>query len=239
MPYCVFFSTIRKRKVKEFFVSISTNSNTRRPDDEIDLIPLIQALWTSKKLLIATTVVGATVSYAIYATSPAQWTASTYLTKASLYSLYKEVKEKEPAPAANPHSLESDLYSSIQNDVFYTAMGIMAAQAITLKEVPPKTGKNESFLYVASTTATTEESARTQLKSALDTANNEAMALNLPALASGKSVRAFNILDEVKTVNSKNPKKSIALGAFLGFILGSFFVLGRFLTRQYKQPNRS
>ncbi|WP_330214230.1 Wzz/FepE/Etk N-terminal domain-containing protein [Pseudomonas sp. AM8] len=220
-------------------MSTSTNSNSRRTDDEIDLIPLIQALWTSKKILIATTVAGAIASYAIYATAPAQWTASTYLTKASLYSLYKEVKEKEPAPTAIPHSLETDLYSSIQNDVFYTAMGVMAAQAITLKEVPPKTGKNESFLYVASTTATTEESARTQLKSALDTANNEAMALNLPALASGKSVRAFNVLDEVKTVNNKNSKKLLALGAFLGFILGSFFVLGRLLTRQYKQPKRS
>jgi LPS O-antigen subunit length determinant protein (WzzB/FepE family) len=239
MPYCVFFSTIRKRKVKELFVSISKNSNTHHANDEIDLIPLIQALWTSKKILIATTVVGTIVSYAIYATSPVQWTASTYITKASLYSLYEEVKQKEPASAANPQSLATDLYSSIQNDVFYTAMGVMAAQAITLKEAPPKTGKNESFLYVASTTATTEESARAQLKSALDTANNEAIALNLPPLASGKSVRAFNVLDEVKTVNSKNSTTFIVLGAFLGFILGSFFVLGRFLTRQYKQPNRS
>lgn len=239
MPYCVFFSTIRKRKVKELFVSISKNSNTHHANDEIDLIPLIQALWKSKKILIATTVVGTIVSYAIYATSPVQWTASTYITKASLYSLYEEVKQKEPASAANPQSLTTDLYSSIQNDVFYTAMGVMAAQAITLKEAPPKTGKNESFLYVASTTATTEESARAQLKSALDTANNEAIALNLPPLASGKSVRAFNVLDEVKTVNSKNSTTFIVLGAFLGFILGSFFVLGRFLTRQYKQPNRS
>jgi hypothetical protein len=104
--------------------------------------------------------------------------------------------------------LEAELYSSIQNDVFYTAMGVMAANAITLRETVPKTGKNESVLYIASATAATEALARAQLKAALDTANAQAIALNLPSLSTGNnSVRAFNTLDEAKITSSKTRKK--------------------------------
>lgn len=220
-------------------MSISTNSKPRPTDDEIDLIPLLQALWSSKKTIIATTVAGAIASFTISATSPEQWTASNYITKSSLYSLYKEVKEKDATPSMNMPPLEAELYSSIQNDVFYTAMGVMAANAITLRETVPKTGKNESVLYIASATAATEALARAQLKAALDTANAQAIALNLPSLPTGNSVRAFNTLDEAKITSSKNTKKMALLGGFLGLILGSFFVIGKFLIRQYKHTHRS
>lgn len=73
----------------------------------------------------------------------------------------------------------------------------------------------------------------------MDTASNEAIALNLPALATENSVRAFNMLDEVKIGNSKSYKKSVALGAFLGLALGCPFVIGRVLIRQYKNSNHA
>ncbi len=219
-------------------MSISTNSKPRATDDEIDLVPLLQALWASKKTIIATTAAGAAVSLSLYAMSPEQWTASTYITKSSLYSLYKEVNEKDTRTAVSPLPLEVKLYSSIQNDVFYTAMGVMAAKSISLKETAPRTGNGESVLYVASLTASTVEQAKAQLKSALDSANAEALSLNLPALNSENNVRAFNTLDDIKIAYSKSAKKFALLGGFLGCILGSLFVIGRFLSLQYKQANR-
>ncbi len=216
-------------------MSIRTNSTPRPADDEIDLVPLLHALWSSKKTVIATTVAGAAISFAISAAAPEQWSASAYITKSSLYSLYNGVKEQYANTSVSPPPLETKLYSSIQNDMFYTAMGVMTANAITLRETAPKSGNNEPVIYIASTTAVTEDQARAQLKSVLDSANTDAINLNLPALAAGNSVRAFNTLDEVKVANSKNPKKFLLLGAFLGLILGSSFVIGRFLMRRYKQ----
>lgn len=220
-------------------MSISTNSKPRSTDDEIDLIPLLLALWSSKKTVIATTVAGAAVSFAINATAPEQWTASTYITKSSLYSLYKAVKDNDASIQANPPPQETELYSSIQNDMFYTAMGVMAAQSVNVKETAPKTGKNEAILYIASATATTEALARSQLKSALDTANTDAIALNLPALASDNNVRAFNALDDVKAANTRPSKKFTFLGGFLGLILGSLFVISRFLIQQHQHARRT
>nr|WP_252121064.1 Wzz/FepE/Etk N-terminal domain-containing protein [Pseudomonas petroselini] len=224
-------------QIKEFFVSSPTNSNARPHDDEIDLIPLIQTLWNSKITIIATTVVGAVAALTLSATSPEQWTASTYITKPSLYSLYKEINEKDAPAKASPLSLETKLYSTIQNDIFYSAMGIMAAKSVALKDAPPKSGGNEPIIYVASTTATTAALASAQLKSAMETANTEAIALNLPALAAGNTLKAFNTLDEIQTSTQKTTKKFAFLGAFLGLVLGSIFVLGRFFIRQYKQSN--
>nr|WP_314563635.1 Wzz/FepE/Etk N-terminal domain-containing protein [uncultured Pseudomonas sp.] len=218
-------------------MSSPTHSNDRRNDDEIDLIPLIQALWVSKVTIIATTIVGAAASLALYASSPEQWTASTYITKPSLYSLYKEVNEKDAPATARPLSPETKLYSTLQNDIFYSAMGVMAANSVALKDTPPKSGGNEPILYIASTTATTAALASSQLKSAMDNANTQAIALNLPALAAGNTLKAFNTLDEIKTSTTKSTKKYAFLGAFLGLILGSVFVLGRFFIRQYKQSN--
>ncbi len=218
-------------------MSSPTHPNNRPNDDEIDLIPLIQALWASKITIIATTLVGVATSLALYASSPEQWTASTYITKSSLYDLYKEVNEKNAPAKTNPLSLETKLYSTIQNDIFFSAMGVMAANSITLKDTPPKSGGNEPVLYIVSTTATTAALASSQLKSAMDNANTQAIALNLPALAAGNTLKAFNILDEIKTSTTKNTKKYAFLGAFLGLILGSVFVLGRFFIRQYKQSN--
>ncbi|ONH56658.1 Chain length determinant protein [Pseudomonas cedrina] len=216
-------------------MSIPTNSKARHNDDEVDLIPLIQALWKSKLTIIAATVLGTIVSLAIYETSPEQWTASTYITKPSLYSLYKQVNEKATPTPANPLSLETKLYSTIQNDIFYSAMGVMAAKSISLKDTPPKSGGNEPVLYIASATATTAALASAQLKAAMDTANTEAIALNLPTVAASNTLKAFNTLDEIKVATTQNGKKYALLGAFLGLILGSIFVLGRFFIRQYKQ----
>lgn len=137
---------------KEFFVSISTNSNNR-PSDEIDLVPLIQALWTNKITILATTVAGAVISLSLYMTSAEEWTASTYITKSSLYNLYKEVNKNEQVAGTSIQPVELQLYSSIQSDIFYTAMGVMASQSIALKETAPKTGRNETVLYIASATA--------------------------------------------------------------------------------------
>lgn len=218
-------------------MSSPTNSNARSNDDDIDLIPLIQALWNSKITIMASTAVGAVASLAFFASSPEQWTASTYITKPSLYSLYKEINEKDAPTKASPLSLETKLYSTIQNDIFYSAMGVMAAKSVTLKDTPPKSGRNEPILYIASTTATTASVASAQLKSAMETANTEAIALNLPALATGNTLKAFNTLDEVKTSTTKSTKKFAFLGAFLGLVLGSVFVLGRFFIRQYKPSN--
>jgi LPS O-antigen subunit length determinant protein (WzzB/FepE family) len=224
---------------KEFFVSTTTKPTPRPIDDEIDLVPLLQALWSSKITVVATTFAGAAISFVLGITSAEQWNASTYITKSSLYSLYGGVKEQYASTSASPPPLDTKLYSSIQNDMFYTAMGVMTANAVTLKETTPKSNNNGPVIYIASTTATTEDRARTLLTSALDSANTDAIKLNLPALAAGNNVRAFNTLDEVKATNSKNPKKFLLLGAFLGLILGSLFVIGRFLTQQYKKNNHA
>ncbi|MGY2176306.1 Wzz/FepE/Etk N-terminal domain-containing protein [Pseudomonas azotoformans] len=216
-------------------MSSPTNSKARTNDDEIDLIPLVQALWKSKITIIAAAAVGIAASLALSASIPEQWTASTYITKPSLYSLYKEVNEKDAPATPSPQSLKTKLYSTIQNDVFYSAMGVMAAKSVSLKDIPPKSGAGEPVLYIASTTATTAEQATAQLKSAMAIASTEAVALNLPTLDASNTLKAFNTLDDVKTYTTKSTKKFVFLGAFLGLILGSVFVLGRFFIRQYKQ----
>lgn len=234
------FFCLHSENIKEgFFVSTPTNIKTRPGDDEIDLVPLLHALWISKKTLIATTVTGVAISFVICAASPEQWTASTYITKPSLFSLYKEMKKTDTNAPVNPQLLDARLYNSIQNDVFYTAMGVMMAKSITLKEIPPKMGKNEPILYIASATATTEKLAREQLQSALDSANTEAIALNLPTLATESNVRAFNALDDIRIIKNKNAQKIVVLGGVFGLILGSLFVIGSFLKLQYKRANRS
>lgn len=217
-------------------MSISTKSKPLA-DDEIDLVPLIQALWSNKAIILATTLAGAAISLSLYAVSPKQWTASTYINKSSLYNLYEEVKEKEGTSNVSPQPVEPLLYNAIQNDIFYTAIGVMTSQAITVKETTPKTGRNESVLYIASATAPTAEQASAQLNGALESANSEALALNLPALATESSIRAFNTLDEVKIVNNKNAKKLSAIGGLFGFFLGCAFIVGRFMIRRYKNPD--
>ncbi|WP_238340595.1 Wzz/FepE/Etk N-terminal domain-containing protein [Pseudomonas kairouanensis] len=213
---------------------MSTNPKLRPNDDEIDLIPLLQSLWVHKLTILTTTVAGSLIALSASTVTPDQWTASTYITRSSLYNLYKEINNNMGSAHEDSKASELRLYNSIQNDLFYTAMGVMASQSITLKETTPKTGKNEPILYIVSATATTSEHAAGQLKAALNSANKEAISLNLPALGGENTVRAFNTLDEVKIINSKSPKKLTALGAFLGFLLGSTFVIGRFLIRQYK-----
>ena len=214
----------------------STNANSRFRNDEIDLLPLVQALWHHKVTVLAATVAGTVVSLLFLAASPDKWTASTYLSKPSLYNLYVEVREKEGTSSANPQPVESLLYNAIQNDMFYTAMGVLASQYITVKETPPKTGRNESVLYIASSTAPTAEQASAQLMSALDKANKRAVTLNLPSLSAENGLKAFNALDDIKVVNSKKTKMLAVLGTLFGLILGCAFVIGRFLIQQYNKP---
>ncbi|MBF6026938.1 hypothetical protein ICY20_04265 [Pseudomonas sp. P115] len=220
-------------------MSISTNPAPRPQNDEIELIPLLQTLWSHKLTILATTVAGILISLSLYGVMPEQWTASTYITKPSLYNLYKEVNGQEESVGEHSQPAQSGLYSAIQNDLFYTAMGVMASQSISLRETAPKTGNSEPILYIASTTARTSEHAAAQLKAALDKANNDALSLSLPASAAKNDVRAFNALDEVKIVNSMSAKKLTVLGAFLGLLLGSVFVISRCIIRQHKQTDHT
>lgn len=217
-------------------MSSPTNPDTRFKDDEIDLLPLIQALWRHKVTVLITTVAGTVVSLLLLAASPDQWTASTYLSKPSLYNLYAEVRGEDDTSSPNQQPVESQLYNSIQNDIFYTAMGVLASQYIAVKETTPKTGRNESVLYIASSTAPTAEQASAQLMSALNDANKTAIKLNLPSVSAESGLKAFNTLDDVKVTHYKKTKKLAMLGALFGLILGCAFVVGRFLIQQYNKP---
>ena len=217
-------------------MSSPTNPDTRPKDDEIDLLPLIQALWRHKFIVLIATVAGTVVSLLLLTVSPDQWTASTYLSKPSLYNLYVEVRGEDDTSITHQQPVESLLYNSIQNDIFYTAMGVLAAQYITVKETTPKTGKNESVLYIASSTAPTAEQASAQLMSALDNANKSAINLNLPSVSAENGLKAFNALDEVKVAHNKKTKKLAILGTLFGLLLGCAFVIGRFLVQQYNKP---
>ncbi|MGY2373401.1 Wzz/FepE/Etk N-terminal domain-containing protein [Pseudomonas sp. SDO524_S393] len=217
----------------------STNPKSRACDDEIDLLPFIHALWHKKLVITAITAAGVIISLSLYAASPEQWTASTYLAKPSLLSLYNEATKNAIEPAEKNTLLESKFLNSIQRDIFYTAAGALAAKSITLKDVMPKSGKNEPVLYLASTTASSEELAKSQLNNALGEANSKALALNLPASGSESGLRAFNVVDDVQAINTKNSKKFIFLGAFLGFLFGASLVISRVLIGQYRSPAQS
>jgi hypothetical protein len=217
-------------------VSPSTNTQSRSDDYEVDLIPMIQALWASKITIVATTASGAAIALSIYAATPEQWTASTYITKSSLYSLYNEIEEQGGSSDRKNQLLEPmKLYSSIQNEMFYTAMGVMAAKSVTLKETPPGSAANESPLYIASFTTTTAAQAATHLKAVMERANTEAVALSVPTMPPDKNLKAFNVLDEVKTSPVEKSKKNTFLGALLGLFLSSAYVIGRFLARHCKK----
>ena len=217
-------------------MSSPTPPDTRFKDDEIDLLPLVQALWRHKVTVLLTTAAGTVVSLLLLAASPDQWTASTYLSKPSLYNLYVEVRGEDDTSSPNQQPVESQLYNSIQNDIFYTAMGVLASQYIAVKETTPKTGRNESVLYIASSTAPTAEQASAQLMSALDDANKTAIKLNLPSVSAESDLKAFNTLDDVKVTHYKKTKKLAMLGALFGLILGCAFVVGSFLIQQYNKP---
>lgn len=220
-------------------MSRSTPPDTRFKDDEVDLLPLAQALWRHKVTVLAATVAGTVVSLLFLVASPDKWTASTYLSKPSLYDIYAEVTGRDGTSSTNQQPAESLLYKSIQNDVFYTAMGILASQYITVKETLPKAGRNESVLYIVSSTATTAEQASAQLISALDKANKRAITLNLPSLSAENGIKAFNQLDDEKVINDKKTKTLSILGALLGFILGCTLVIGRFLIKHYNSPTNT
>lgn len=212
-------------------MSSMTTPNDRYKDGEIDLLPFIHALWKSKSKIIAVTVAGIAISLAAFYSAPPKWIASTYISKPSLLSLYNEVRSADIALAAEQPS-EIRLYGSIQDDVFNTAMGIMTANGID------SAGTQQPYVFRVSSTANTRELAESQLKSALGTANTQALNLNLPELASDNNLKAFNSLSDFKTSNSKNVKPYLAPGIFIGFILGCLVALVPLLRFHFERVTR-
>ena len=200
------------------FVSSMTTPNDRYRDDEIDLLPFIHALWKSKFKIIAATVVGVAISFAVFYTTAPKWVASTYIAKPALLSLYNELRNAHIAPATEQAS-EIRLYSSIQDDVFNTAMGIMTANGID------STGTPQPYIFRVSSTASSKEQAEAQLKAALAVANTQALNLNLPSLAADNTLKAFNPLSGFSTFNSKSLKPYLAPGFFIGFMFGCLVAL--------------
>ena len=209
-------------------MSSMTTPNDRYRDDEIDLLPFILALWKSKIKIIAATVLGVAISLAIFYTSAPKWIASTYISKPSLLSLYNEMRNTNIAPTAEQPS-EIRLYNSVQDDVFNTAMGILTANGVE------SAGTQQPYIFRVSSTASTRELAVSQLKSALETANTQALKLNLPTLAADNRLRAFNPLSDFSAFNSKSFKPYLAPGIFIGFTLGCLVALIPLLTFNLKR----
>ncbi|MCF5050818.1 hypothetical protein GIW50_03010 [Pseudomonas syringae] len=216
-----------------------SNQKTRYADEEMDLVTIAKNLWSNKSLITYTTISVLILSFFIYALTPESWTASTYITRSSLYSLYKEVKPDDTLEKLQASSLENNLYNSIQNDMFYTAMGIMAAKSISLKETEPKTSTYEkNLIYLAAATAKTKELAEKRLQSALDSANEEAVLLNLPNIDHDSNIKAFNPLHELQITNNKSLVSFSAIGLIFGFLLGCFFVHLRLLVSKHESDSK-
>lgn len=209
-------------------MSSMTIPNDRHRDDEIDLLPFILALWKSKIKIIAATLLGVAISFAVFYTSAPKWIASTYISKPSLLSLYNEMRSTDIAPTAEQPS-ELRLYNSIQDDVFNTAMGIMTANGVVSSGTP------QPYIFRVSSTASTRELAESRLKSALETANTQALKLNLPSLAGDNRLRAFNPLSDFSSFNSKSLKPYLAPGIFIGFVFGCLVALIPLLTFHFKR----
>jgi chain length determinant protein (polysaccharide antigen chain regulator) len=201
--------------------------NDQCKDDEIDLLPLIHALWKSKLKIVVAIVIGMALALAAFYALPPKWVASTYLTKGSLLSVYREVRSTETVPVSTTQPIEIRLYNSIQDDVFYVAMGIMTANKIVVAATP------QPFIHLASSKASSKELAVSKLKSVLDKANTQALNLNLPSLTADHNLRAFNILGEFKVIKSKSIVAYLAIGAFLGFIAGCLLIFFPLLKAYY------
>ncbi|MGY2398155.1 Wzz/FepE/Etk N-terminal domain-containing protein [Pseudomonas sp. SDO5271_S396] len=212
----------------------SNHPKSNVSEDEIDLMPFLQALLRNKIVIIATTIAGAIISLSIHALSPEQWTASTYLSKPSLLAPYNEA-----IASIEKHTLlEPKILSTLQSDIFYTAIGTLTAHSVHLKQVMPSSRKDDPVLYIASFTADTKELAKAKLNTALNQANSNALALNLSTPPSEHGLKAFNLIDDVKVINNENAKALTLLGAVLGFILGSSCVIASVLLRQYRSATQ-
>ena len=207
--------------------------NVQCNDDEIDLLPFIHALWKCKAKIIAAIVIGVMIALAAFYALPPKWVATAYVTKGSLLSVYKTVRSTEAAPVKPEPYSESKLYNSIQDDVFYIAMGILTANEI---DVVPT---NQAFIHRASSKAKSKELALSKLKSALDAANTQAININLPSLTENNSLRAFNTLGDIKTINSRSVMPFLAAGFLLGFIVGCLLVLLPLVKSRYEQTIRN
>ena len=187
--------------------------------DEFDLLPLIHALWKNKLKIMATVVIGIVLALAAFFALPPKWVASTYITKGSLLSVYNEVRSTETVPAATTRPIEIRLYNSIQDDVFYVAVGIMTANEIDVAAT------RQPFIHRASSKGEAKELAVSELKSVLDEANTQALSLSLPSLKADHNLRAFNTLGEIEVINSKSLVAYLVIGIFLGFVVGCLLVL--------------
>jgi hypothetical protein len=209
-----------------------TKPNDHDKDDEIDLRPFIHALWKNKIRIIIAMVIGGALGLAAFYASPPKWVATTYITKASLLSVYREVRSTETVPVSTTQPIEIKLYSSIQDDVFYIAMGIMTANKVDV------VGTAQPFIHRASFKAKSKELAKSKLISVLDTANIQALNLNLPSLTADHNLRAFNALGKIKTTNSKSIVSYLVAGMFLALIVGCLLALLPLLRSRYEQMMR-
>lgn len=200
--------------------------------DEIDLLPFIHALWKSKLKIIVAIVIGIALALAAFYALPPKWVASTYITKGSLLSVYREVRSTETVPAPTTQPIEIRLYSSIQDDVFYVAMGFMAANKIDV------VATRQPFIHLASSKAEAKELAVSELKSVLDEANTQALSLNLPSLTADHNLRAFNTLGDIEVINSKSLVAYLAIGMFLGFVVGCLLVYFPLFKAYYERETR-
>lgn len=203
--------------------------NDQCKDNEIDLLPLIHAFWESKLKIFAAVMIGIAMALAAYYVLPPKWVASTYITKGSLLSVYREVRSTETVPAATTQPIEIKLYNSIQDDVFYVAMGVMAASKIDV------VATRQPLIYLASFKASSKELAVSKLKSILGKANTQALNLNLPSLTADHNLRAFNTLGEIKVIKSKSLVAYLAIGASLGFIVACLLIFFPLLKAYYER----
>lgn len=213
-------------------MSSMTKPNDHDKDDEIDLRPFIHALWKNKTRIIVAMVIGGALGLAAFYILPPKWVATTYITKASLLSVYREVRSTETVPVSTTQPIEIKLYSSIQDDVFYIAMGIMTANKLDVVSTA------QPFIHRASAKAKSKALAESKLKSVLDTANTQALSLNLPSLTADKNLRAFNTLGKIKIINAKSIASYWAVGIFLGFIVGCLLTLLPVLRAHYDNTER-
>ena len=200
--------------------------------DEFDLLPLIHALCKNKLKILSAIVIGVAMALTAFYALPPKWVASTYITKGSLLSAYREVRSTETVPDATTQPIEIKLYSSIQDDVFYAALGIMTANKIDVAAT------RQPFIHLASSKAESEELAVSELKSVLANANTQALSLNLPSLTPDHNLRAFNTLGEIEVINSKSLVAYLAIGMFLGFVVGCLLVYFPLFKAYYERETR-
>ena len=205
-------------------------------EDEVSLFTVVTNLLNNKLIIISATAIAAFISILIYSISPERWTASAYIGKPSIYSIYKIFNKNKDPEDFNSQLAEQSVYSTIQNDLFNSAMGSMTAQSIALKEAGPKTGVYEpSIAYVASVSATSKQLAKDSIESALTTANDQSILMHFPNQEAASNISAFNILSEVKYANRKSLTINLTIGIIAGLLIGCLAAHIRLLRHIYKK----